>query len=152
MSFRHQCELAYVRREVDVLRAELDELRELRASRLAVENAEQEVAELRRSEHGAELGTLINRDCSAIAGCRKRRVRIALDAQAIFLRSPPAEKATARQYQAHRARQTSADDASSADSRLIVLPRQFGRVSDAQYPPHPAPMIAASSQGTGENG
>jgi hypothetical protein len=48
MSFRHQCELAYVRREVDVLRAELDELRELRASRLAVENAEQEVAELRR--------------------------------------------------------------------------------------------------------
>ena len=29
---------------------------------------------------------LINRDCSAIAGCRKRRVQIALDAQAIFRR------------------------------------------------------------------
>ena len=36
---------------------------------------------------GDELGrVLINRDCSAIAGCRKRRVRIALDAQAIFFR------------------------------------------------------------------
>ena len=34
----------------------------------------------------------------------------------------------------------------------LVLPRQFGRVSDAQYPPHPAPMIAASLQGTGGNG
>ena len=29
---------------------------------------------------------LINRDCSAIAGCRKRCVQIALDAQAIFFR------------------------------------------------------------------
>ena len=29
---------------------------------------------------------LINRDCSAIAGCRKRRERIALEAQAIFFR------------------------------------------------------------------
>jgi hypothetical protein len=29
---------------------------------------------------------LINRDCSAIAGCRKRRVRIAPEAQAIFFR------------------------------------------------------------------
>src|SRR5262249_38044521 len=29
---------------------------------------------------------LINRDCSAIAGCRKRRVRIALDDQAFFRR------------------------------------------------------------------
>ena len=36
---------------------------------------------------GDELGrVLINRDCSAIAGCRKRRVRIALDVQAIFFR------------------------------------------------------------------
>ena len=34
-----------------------------------------------------ELGrVLINRDCSAIAGCRKRRVRIAPDAQATFCR------------------------------------------------------------------
>jgi uncharacterized protein YkwD len=30
----------------------------------------------------------------------------------------------------------------------LMLPRQFGRVADAQYPPHPAPMIAASLQGT----
>ena len=29
---------------------------------------------------------LINRDCSAFAGCRKRRERIALEAQAIFFR------------------------------------------------------------------
>src|SRR5262245_33700855 len=29
---------------------------------------------------------LINRDCSAIADCRKRRVQIALDVQAIFFR------------------------------------------------------------------
>jgi hypothetical protein len=29
---------------------------------------------------------LINRDCSAIAGCHKRRVQMALDAQAIFRR------------------------------------------------------------------
>ena len=45
---------------------------------------------------GDELGrVLINRDCSAIAGCRKRRVRIALDAQAIFRgRGQPAEKAS----------------------------------------------------------
>ena len=34
----------------------------------------------------------------------------------------------------------------------LVLPRQFGRVSDAQYPPHPAPMNAASFQGTWGNG
>jgi hypothetical protein len=34
-----------------------------------------------------ELGrVLINRDCSAIAGCRKRRVRIAPEAQAVFCR------------------------------------------------------------------
>jgi len=48
---------------------------------------------------------LINRDCLAIAGCRKRRVRIA--SGALLPPSPPAEQATASQYEA---RQSGTDD------------------------------------------
>ena len=39
-----------------------------------------------RELHGFAPSRLINRDCSAIAGCRKRRVQIAPEAQAIFFR------------------------------------------------------------------
>jgi hypothetical protein len=60
------------------------------------------------NESAVVLGSLgrvlINRDCSAIAGCRKRRVRIA-PSEVCAVRSsgdlpppsPPAEKAAARQ-------------------------------------------------------
>jgi hypothetical protein len=43
---------------------------------------------------------LINRDCSAITGCRKRRVRCAGSSGDLLPPSPPAEKANARQDQA----------------------------------------------------
>jgi uncharacterized protein YkwD len=33
-------------------------------------------------------------------------------------------------------------------ARADLCCREFGRLADAQYPPHPAPMIAASLQGT----
>jgi hypothetical protein len=46
---------------------------------------------------------LINGDCSAIAGCRKRRVRCAGCSGDLLPPSPPAEEATARQDQAGQA-------------------------------------------------
>jgi hypothetical protein len=49
---------------------------------------------------------LINRDCSPIAGCRKRRVRIGSSGD-FLTPSPPGEKATASQDQA---RQSHTDD------------------------------------------
>jgi hypothetical protein len=48
MHFRHLCELADLRREIDTLRAELAHLRELRAAVLARQKAEAELAELYR--------------------------------------------------------------------------------------------------------
>jgi hypothetical protein len=55
----------------------------------------------------ARLGrVLINRDCSAIAGCRKRRVRIARSGD-LPPPSPPGEEATARE---HETRQSGAGD------------------------------------------
>jgi hypothetical protein len=59
-----------------------------------------------RLAHGFHLGrVLINRDCSAIAGCRKRRAWLALDAQAIFFR---------RRHQPRRPPLTAAADERSA--------------------------------------
>src|SRR5262249_30486539 len=43
---------------------------------------------------------LINRDCSAIAGCRERHVRCAEGSGDFLTASPPGEKAAARQDQA----------------------------------------------------
>jgi hypothetical protein len=70
------------------------------------------MSELAVSFDGLELPqlgrVLINRDCSAIAGCRKRRVRVCVETLSDLLPpSPPAEKATARQDQAG---QSSTDD------------------------------------------
>jgi hypothetical protein len=46
----------------------------------------------------------INRDCSAIAGCRKRRVRVCVETLSDLLPpSPPTEKAAGRQDQAGQA-------------------------------------------------
>jgi len=54
MNFRHQCALADLHRELDALRAELEQARaafdELRSVSLARQRAETEVAELRRMQ------------------------------------------------------------------------------------------------------
>jgi len=48
LHFKHMCQMADLRRELDVLRAELAQLRELDTVVRARQNAEIEVAELRR--------------------------------------------------------------------------------------------------------
>src|SRR5262245_63341621 len=57
MFFKHACEVADLRRELDALRAELATLRELRAAVLARQHAEAELASLYRDRAIARART-----------------------------------------------------------------------------------------------